>query len=49
MKLLLALVLPVLATAVFFQMGLGLQAVAIATVMAIVSVLLALTESPDRH
>ena len=49
MKLLLALVLPVLATAVFFQIGLGLEAIALGAVMAIGSVLLALTESPNRR
>ena len=48
MKLLLALILPVLAVAVFFQMGLGVESVAIGLVMAVVSVLLALLVKPVR-
>ena len=46
MKLLLAIILPVLASAVFFQMGLMVEAVVIGFLMAVLSVLLALLVKP---
>lgn len=49
MKLVLALVLPALAAVVYFQMGLIVEAIVIATVMGIASVLLALTTDPNRR
>jgi hypothetical protein len=49
MKLVLALVLPVLAAVVYFQMGLIVEAIAIAVIMGTVSVLLALTTDPNRR